>query len=667
MVEKPATEGMATDTLRDLPTLSTRTAITNTFAAFPTASDGSVIGDARASRQPEPGTTAAIAQTDEIVREAPNLEDEQPDVRYSNIVELTVQDTKVSLLSPKPEGNAPSAADPFFTTAIAQGTNMYDIQEKAALTDSVAETTIATSFKSPRPLPTPDNSPSDSPRLLPSSQAVNVKENRKDPRDDEEGYHAMKIYIGGLPERTEQLDLEDCFGQFGKIAHIELKLGFAFIVFYLLYKTSCRQMLTSIIELKIQEFVTVEATNRAIETYNEGTFLGQTIRVEATKSRTTQAKSIVENTCFTCGEHGHYARHCPEDPRNKDRLARRSVSPERGLNFIDTGLQGKSREMRKYRPLRSRSPMNPRRSEESRDYSKGSYYRRSDDRGRSERDHRLSHDSVHRLPPSAPSAGGSEGEYGYGHGREPHTRDSLRHGQRNHLDQERRDRADALRDLERRKRRESSYRDAPIPPASRSSIGRYSPPPIQGLGSDSTRRNYGSEATYPDFNPNSRDTFDSSRTEGRYDLSQPYDGRIKPETRTRHFVAAPARSEYMSDSSRGISGHSYMNDYKDDPPRNPYTSYTDLNRLEAPHDRRLYSRSGSPSMNLDPYISSAIPPLTMPSLKSSHQANHLPQSSMYYFPSKAEIPYREKESIPREYTYPYRGVEADMGRHELAR
>ena len=39
-----------------------------------------------------------------------------------------------------------------------------------------------------------------------------------------------KIYIGGLPPRTERADLEDCFGQFGEIEHVELKTGYAFIV-----------------------------------------------------------------------------------------------------------------------------------------------------------------------------------------------------------------------------------------------------------------------------------------------------------------------------------------------------------------------------------------------------------------------------------------------------
>lgn len=40
----------------------------------------------------------------------------------------------------------------------------------------------------------------------------------------------FKVYIGGLPEKTELADLEDCFSQFGEIGHVELKLGYAFIV-----------------------------------------------------------------------------------------------------------------------------------------------------------------------------------------------------------------------------------------------------------------------------------------------------------------------------------------------------------------------------------------------------------------------------------------------------
>lgn len=40
----------------------------------------------------------------------------------------------------------------------------------------------------------------------------------------------FKLYIGGLPEKAEIDDVKDCFGQFGKIAHIEFRVGYAFIV-----------------------------------------------------------------------------------------------------------------------------------------------------------------------------------------------------------------------------------------------------------------------------------------------------------------------------------------------------------------------------------------------------------------------------------------------------
>ncbi|KAL7004043.1 hypothetical protein EMMF5_006402 [Cystobasidiomycetes sp. EMM_F5] len=98
--------------------------------------------------------------------------------------------------------------------------------------------------------------------------------------------------------RSTLADLEDCFGQFGKITHLEIKVGFAFI-----------------------EYEGQDSARYAIDTYNEGHFLGAQIKVEASKSNTTQKGAIEANTCFTCGDSGHYARVCPKDPRNEARLA----------------------------------------------------------------------------------------------------------------------------------------------------------------------------------------------------------------------------------------------------------------------------------------------------------------------------------------------------------
>jgi len=33
-----------------------------------------------------------------------------------------------------------------------------------------------------------------------------------------------KVYVGGLPEHTQQEDLQNCFGKIGNIVAIELKL-----------------------------------------------------------------------------------------------------------------------------------------------------------------------------------------------------------------------------------------------------------------------------------------------------------------------------------------------------------------------------------------------------------------------------------------------------------
>ena len=39
-----------------------------------------------------------------------------------------------------------------------------------------------------------------------------------------------KIFIAGLPEDTEQVDLRDCFGQIGPILSVEMKKGYGFVV-----------------------------------------------------------------------------------------------------------------------------------------------------------------------------------------------------------------------------------------------------------------------------------------------------------------------------------------------------------------------------------------------------------------------------------------------------
>ncbi|KAG8937246.1 hypothetical protein FRC02_000015 [Tulasnella sp. 418] len=101
-----------------------------------------------------------------------------------------------------------------------------------------------------------------------------------------------KIYIGNIPEKARQQDLEECFRELGNIVSIELKQGYGFV-----------------------EFDTREAAERSVEKYNEGLFLGNRIRVQLSHGGGKTAKFAGDpGACFKCRQSGHWARECPNPP-----------------------------------------------------------------------------------------------------------------------------------------------------------------------------------------------------------------------------------------------------------------------------------------------------------------------------------------------------------------